>query len=266
MRRLVLIFVVCLWCAPSVSQSPESDEALLKRTRALYDAPFTRNLVSFDCAIQFDWKRHFIDALGSLPPAALPTAERLQGVPHRIFVDRSGATLSAQPKAPDFADDQRAAQLEQAFNAIAAQGLDAWLPFSTNVILPLGTTKYAFEKLASGYKLSMNGPGVAATLLLDVDLHVTSGVVQLPQDYRFATDFEPGPDGYLLKSVKTGSTSGDTNGEATFAYSYQPVDGFQLPLEVTVSPSRNEPWHFSLGDCKVISGITVHVAPPPVAH
>lgn len=263
MRRIVLLFVACFGCASMAQQPPESDEALLAKTRALYDAPFTRNLVSFDCAVQFDWKKHFAEFSENLPPAAISTAERLQGIQHRVFIDRSGATVSAQPKAPDLSDNQAAAQLEVALNAMITQGLNAWLPFCTNVILPVGPTKYKFEKLDSGYKLTMNGPGVNATILLDSDLRVTSGVVQSPQDLRFTTEFGPGPDGLLLASVKTGSTTGDTNGEARFAYTYQTMEEFQLPLEVTVSPSMNKPWQYALADCKVVKSITIHVAPPP---
>lgn len=123
-----------------------SDEALLANTRALYDAPFQRGLVSFDCAVQFDWKKHFVDLFGTFPPAAIPTAERLQTIQHRIFVDHSGAVVSAIPKAPDLSGVSHAAELEQVYNAMVTQGLNAWLPFSTNVILPVGPTKYNFQK------------------------------------------------------------------------------------------------------------------------
>jgi hypothetical protein len=262
MRLVVSTILLWVLCGLAVSQSPDSDEALLKKTRALYDAPFTRNLVSFDCSVQFDWKQHTINLLGTIPPALLPTVQRLQAVQHRVFVDRSGATFSALPKAPDFAGDERATQLEQVFNAMASQGFDAWLPFSTNVILPMGTTKFSFQESNPGYKLTMSGPNVAATLLLDSDLRVTSGVSHLPQDLRFTTEFRPGPDGFLLQSVRTGSTSGGTGRDATFAYTYQVVQGFQLPLEVTVSPATTEPWKFTLADCKVVSGIVIHVASP----
>jgi len=226
MRRLAFSIILCLFSVPVIPQSAESDAALLAKTRALYDAPFTRNLVSFDCAVQFDWKKHLVDTLGVIPANALATTEHLQSIQHRVFVDRSSATVSAIPKAPDFAGDQPAAQLEQAFSAIVSQGLDAWLPFSTNVILPIGSTKFDFKKLDTGYKLTMNGSGVDATLLLDAELRLTSGVVQLPQDLRFTTEFTNGPDGYLLQSVRTGSTAGPgTGGEVAFAYRYQTIPG-----------------------------------------
>jgi hypothetical protein len=265
MRRVRLGTVLCLFCLPAASQAPGSDEALLAKTRSLYDAPFTRNLALFDCAVRFDWQKHLAETLGSVPPAALPTVEHLQSVTHRVFIDRSGATVSAQPKAPDFAGDRSAVRLEPVLTAMITQGLNAWLPFSTNVILPVGPTKYNFEKLDTGYKLTMSGPGVASTILLDAELRVTSGVAQQPQDLRFTTQFIKGPDGYLLESVRTGSTSGDTSGDATFAFTYQTVEGFQLPSEVVVSPSTTEPWRFSLADCKVAKSATVHVGTLPRA-
>jgi len=146
---------------------------------------------------------------------------------------------------------------------MVTQGLNAWLPFSTNVILPVGSTKFDFEKLDPGYRLNMSGPGVAATLLLDADLRLTSGVAQLPQDLRFTTEFARGPDGYLLQSVRTGSTAGsDTGEEVTFAYTYQTVQGFQLPSDVAITPPTNEVWRIALTDCKAMSGVVLQVAPP----
>lgn len=267
MHKLELLFAACLLCTSAVAQVPTPNEALLQKARALYDAPFTRNLASFDCEVQFDWKKHFTEFTDPVPSALLQTADHLQNVQHRVFVDRSGATVSVTPKPPDLASDGRAAQLETALNAMITQGLNAWLPFSTNVILPIGPTNYNFQSLGGGYKLTMDGPGVAATLLLDSELRVTSGVVQAPQDLRFTTEFEAGPDGYLLGSVRTGSTTGsDTGGEATFSYTYQMVEEFQLPSVVTVSPATTKPFQFTLTGCKVVKFVAVHVAPPPNGH
>src|SRR3984893_2358205 len=211
MRRLILSIVMSCLCASAVSQTTTSDEALLAKTRALYDAPFTRNLVSFDCSVEFDWKKHFVDLFGTVPPAALPTIERLQTIQHRVFVDRSGAVVSAIPKTPDLSGVAHAAELEQGLQTMVSGGLNGWLPFSTNVILPTGRTKFNFQKIETGYKLVMNGPGVAATLLLKDDMRLRSAVSQLPQPMRFSTEFSAGPDGFLLDSIKTGSTTEATS-------------------------------------------------------
>ena len=264
LSAFLVMFSLCVSAAP---QSPTSDELLMATTRADYDAPFTRNLAAFDCAVQFDWKQHFAETLGRLPPAAVPIADKLQSIKHRVAVDHTHATVSSIPERPDFSAGEHAAQLEQleqVFTAMVSNGLNAWLPSSTNVILPVGKTQYSFEKLPSGYRLTMNGEDVAGTLLLSPDLRVTSGVMQLPQPIRFSTDFEAGPQGYVLASVTTGQTT-DTSvgGEATFAYTYQSVDGEQIPDVVTVTPATTPKWHYSLTDCKVVKFVKVKVQSLP---
>jgi hypothetical protein len=120
-----------------------------------------------------------------------------------------------------------------------------------------------FKKIDTGYKLVMNGPGVAATLLLRDDMRLTSAVSQLPQPMRFSTDFTDGPDGFLLDSIKTGSTTDATSaGEARFTFTYQTVQGFQLPSLVAVDPTTKETWHYALTDCKVMKGVVLEVRPP----
>jgi hypothetical protein len=253
--------VMLCFCLPAISQST-SNETLMSRTRALYDAPFTRDLVSFDCAVQFDWKEHFVEILGKIPPAAEPTAERLQTIQHRVFVDRSGAVVSAIPKAPDLTGVNKAAELEQIFNLMISNGLNAWLPSSMNVILPVEPTTFGFEKIQTGYKLAMSGPGVDGTLLLATDMRITSGVMQQPQPMRFTTAFMNGPSGFLLTSITTGNTTDATTGEAKFEYTYQTVEGFEIPSTVTVTPSTTEAWRYALTGCKAMKGIVVKVGLP----
>ena len=261
MRRLVLTIILSYLCAPALSQTTTSDAALLAKTRALYDNPFLQGLVSFDCAVKFDWKQHFLEVLSSVPPAAGPTIERLQAIQHRVFVDHSGAVVSSLPKNPDLSGVAKATELEQVFNAMIGGGINAWMPFSTNVILPMGSTKYSFEKIEPGYKLVLNGVGVAGTLLLAEDMRIESGVSQLPQPMRFTTEFVSGPHGFLLQSVKTGDITGSAS-QADFAYTYQKVQEFQLPSEITVKPSTSEPWHYGLTDCKVVAGAVIEVGLP----
>jgi hypothetical protein len=261
MLRLKLAIVFCFLCIPAFAQTSESDAALLKEARALYDAPFARNLASFDCTVQFDWKQHIAAHFeGTVPEALLSTSERLQSIQHRVSVSPSGVIVASTPESPEFAGDGRAAMFEHALDGMISGGMQAWLPFSTGTVFPVGLTKYDFVKLDSGYKLTIHDP-VHTTEILDAELRVTSGVVEPPQDARFVSKLEPGPDGLLLKSASINTISG-SNGTNAFAYTYQTVDGIQLPSEVTVSPATTEPFHFALTSCKVVKFVTVHVAPP----
>jgi hypothetical protein len=227
--------------------------------RAAYDAPFIRNLAAVDCAVEFDWKQHFAELFGDLPPAAVSMAEKLQTVNHRVNLDHTQAIVSSVPKQPDFSEAEHGPQLkqlEQVFNAMVSSGLNAWIPSSTNVILPAGKTQYTFEKLPAGFKLTMKGENVAGALLLEPDFRVTSGVMQLPQPLQFWTDFEAGPQGFLLAKVKTVADS-----DVTFAYTYQSVDGIQIPNLVSVTPATTGKWHYRLTDCKVVKFVKVQALP-----
>jgi hypothetical protein len=201
------LVIVLFLCASAFSQSLESDDPLMAKARAAYDAPFTRNLASFDCSVQFDWKQHYAEMFGTFPASAAPTVEKLQAVNHRVNVDHTQAVVSSLPKQPDFSAAEhrpQLEQLEQVFIAMVSSGLNAWIPSSTNVVLPVGKTQYKFEKLPSGYKVTMKGENVAGTLLLEPDLRVTSGVMQLPQPIRFQPTLTQVHKGLFLLLSKRG--------------------------------------------------------------
>ncbi len=264
MRHLNLLLVSFLACLPALSQSMGSNDEMLSKTRGLYDAPLTRQLVSFDCAVQFDWKRHFINTLGTVPSAALPTVNRLQSLSHRVFVDRSGAVVSEIPSATDLSGTPHASDLEATLQAIVSSGLNAWLPFATNVILPVKPTTFTFQPVDAGFRVVMKGANVSATLNLLPDMRITSVISELPQPQHFATEFTTGPNGYLIQSVKTGSRAeAQTSWDAIFAYRYQNIQGFQLPAEVVVTQvATGEKWDYSLDDCKAMTGTVLNVQAP----
>jgi hypothetical protein len=51
------------WAVFCHAQTALNDATFLKQTRAKYDAPFQRNLQSFSCAVEFNWKQHFTEAV-----------------------------------------------------------------------------------------------------------------------------------------------------------------------------------------------------------
>ena len=104
----------------------------------------------------------------------------------------------------------------------------------------------------------MSGDQVHGMLLLDSDLRVTSGEMQLPQPMSFTTEFKSSPQGYILSSIRTGPPPND----AAFAYTYQLVDGFQLPAEITVTPATTGEWRYRLTNCKVVKFAKIQVSAP----
>jgi hypothetical protein len=252
MRHLNLLLVSLLACLPARSQSTNSNDEMLSKARGLYDAPLTRQLVSFDCAVRFDWSRHFINTLGTVPSAAVPTVNRLQSLSHRVFVDRSGAVVSEIPTATDLSGTPHASDLEAALKAIVSSGLNAWLPFATNVILPLKPTTFTFQPVDTGFKVTMKGANVSATLDLLPDMRITSVTSELPLAQHFATEFTTGA-----------GLDVQTSWDAIFVYRYQKIQGFQLPTEVAVTQvATGEKWDYSLDDCKAVTGRVVNVQAP----
>lgn len=264
MRRSLLCLLLLAGCGSSLAQTSAPDAALLARTRALYDAPFTRNLVSFDCAVQFDWKQHIIDAIGSLPDSIDPTVEQVAEVRHRISVNHAGAVVSIAPNGPDLEGVPMGPQMEQAFQMVIPAGVNAWLPYADNQILPEGKTQFAFQKTNAGYTVSLNGQGIAGTLFLSPDLRMTGGAATQPQAMNFTTVFDNGPQGYLLRSVVIAAPSGRNAPPAhtpTFTYTYQDLEGFQIPSQVSVTTAAGEIWKYALTDCR-ITGVTATQAKP----
>jgi len=61
MRIYPASIVFCFCALLCHAQATKTDQALLTQAREKYDAPFNRNLQSFDCAVDFNWKEHFTD-------------------------------------------------------------------------------------------------------------------------------------------------------------------------------------------------------------
>lgn len=57
--RASIVFCFCAMLCHA--QATKSDQALLSQAREKYDAPFNRNLQSFNCAVDFSWKEHFTE-------------------------------------------------------------------------------------------------------------------------------------------------------------------------------------------------------------
>jgi hypothetical protein len=233
---------------------------LLAKTKALYDTPFRSGLINFSCAIDFDFAQYLKSNFGEAARTDSPAALMLKPIKYRIFVDRSGASISAQPKLPDFSQLPLAAQLEESNRSLMQTGLNNWVPYAFGEVLPIGPTKYQFEKTETGYILSMDGQGITGKLILDQDLHLVSGIIDTSQHIEITTKFVRAPNGLVLAAS---STDTDHAGVARFTYTYQVVDGFQLPQHVGLTSEQNKmTLNFTLTDCKAQHGIIVHVAPP----
>jgi hypothetical protein len=150
MLRYLLITILEISCvtsfcqSPKISKSPGDAERLLAKTKALYDTPFRSGLISFSCAVDFDFAQFLKSNFGETARTDSPMAQLLKPIRYGIFVDHSGATISAQPKLPDFSQLPPAAQLEESNRALMQTGLNNWVPYAYGEVLPIGRTNYQF--------------------------------------------------------------------------------------------------------------------------
>ena len=270
MRRYIIIAIVGTSCvssfsqslkvAPKIAKSPGDAEVLLAKTKALYDTPFRSGLISFSCSIDFDFAKHLKSNFGDAARTDSPIAQLLEPIKYRVFVDHSGATISTQTKLPEFSQLPVAAQLEQSNRFLIQTGLNNWVPYAYGQILPIAPTNYQFEKTTTGYNLSMDGQGISGKLILSPDLRLHEGVIDTSQHIEITTKFVDAPTGLVLAASSTNTNHG---GVARFSYTYQVVDGFQLPQHVAVASEQNKmTLNYTLTDCKTQHGTVVHLAPP----
>ncbi|AEU36624.1 hypothetical protein [Granulicella mallensis] len=178
---LAISYVTSFCQSPKVARSPSEAVALLAKTKALYDTPFRAGLINFDCAIDVDFDQYLKSNFGKAARTDSPLAQLLKPIRYRVFVDRSGATVSAQPKLPDFSQLPLASQLEESNRDLMQMGLTNWVPYAYGEVLPVGPTNYQFEKTITGYNLSMDGLEITGKLT-DFSIHLAGDLYRTPAE------------------------------------------------------------------------------------
>jgi hypothetical protein len=128
-----------------------------------------------------------------------------------------------------------------------------WLPTSTKTLLPNPETPVNFKQSRSGYKLAFKIQNSEIEMALGPDMRLESATSKASPSEHFETAFVPGPQGFLLSSWTMGEDGQFERGHRLiFAYTYQAVDGIQIPKQVEVfRESHHEVWRYSLSGCTV---------------
>jgi hypothetical protein len=248
------LIVFCFGAMLCHAQATKTDQALLNEAREKYDAPFNRNLQSFDCAVDFSWKQHFTETTRVGDEGTDEELEKIfQPIRNRVTVTRQSVTVS-----PGMTDDAvnklpHGGMAEGLLEHAIQKSLYNWLPASTNVLLPAPTTPVHFEPSSSGYKLSFKMQDSDIEMALAPDMRLKSATLKAPQSEHFETSFAPGQQGFLLTSWTMGEDGNSEPGHRLiFTYTYQTVDGVQLPEQVAVvRESHHEMWRYKLSGCIV---------------
>lgn len=254
MRRFRAILALCLCAGFSTAQTAINDATFLKQTRAKYDAPFERNLQSFSCAVEFNWKRHFTEAvrLGD-EGTDEEIAKVVQPISTRVTVTRQAAIPSSGMTQDEERNLPHGGMAEGLLKHAVQFSLNSWLVASNNAMLPPEGTPVHVDPSGSGYKLEFKVRTFDVDMRFSGDMSLQSEAVKGSVSDRRETDFHPGPHGFLMNSYRLGEDEDFRPGnQIIITYTYQNVDGFQLPEQVSITrESHRETWHYKLHGCTV---------------
>lgn len=254
MRLYQAMVVFCSCVTLCHAQATKTDDALLSKVRGKYDAPFNRNLQSFDCAVDFSWKQHFTETwrVGDegtdeeLQKYIQPIQNRVEVTPQNVIVS-SGLTQDEEHKLP------HGGMAEGLLEHAVRKSLFTWLPAASNMILPSPGTPVSIQQSPSGDKLTYQVRSTEVEMDLAPDMRLQRAFASSDPSDHFDVSFAPGPQGFLLTSWTMGEDGNTDEGHRLiFAYTYQTVDGVQLPQDVSViRESHHEVWRYRLSDCTV---------------
>jgi hypothetical protein len=257
MRNFLAAILFSICAVVGHAQMAGSDAALLSKARAAYDAPFNRNLQSFDCAVEFNWKQHWADTYRVGDEGTDDEIETfIQPIRNRVTVTREDAIVSSGMTEDQEHKLPRAGMAEGLLKHAVRFSLRTWLVASNNALLPPAGTPVHFESSTSGYQLKLKIKTFDVVMMLKRDMSLQSmGVKGSDADHQ-ELEFLPGPQGFLLGSWTMGEDADFKPGNRLiFTYAYEVVDGFEIPAQVVVNrESHHEVWRFKLSNCTVKKG------------
>ncbi|HVZ84642.1 MAG TPA: hypothetical protein VG893_13295 [Terracidiphilus sp.] len=249
---LVLSFCACaVFCD---AQTAINNATFLKEARAKYDAPFDRNLQSFSCSVEFNWKQHFKEVvrLGD-EGTDEEIAKFIQPIHNRVTVTRQNAAVSSGMTEDEEHKLPHGGMAEGLLEHAVQFSLNSWLVASNNAMLPPESTLVHIEPSSSGYRLEFKVQTFDVEMVFDHDMSLLSEGAKGSASERRETDFRPGPQGFLMTTYRMGEDGDFRPGNRIIlSYTYQSVGGFQLPEQVSINrESHHEGWHYKLANCTV---------------
>lgn len=254
MRILSAIIAFCVYTSLCNAQSTSEDAALLHQARSKYDSPFERNLKSFDCKVDFNWKKQWAETYRVGDEGTDDEIEKfIQPIPNHVTVTREDAVMSSGMTEEQEHKLPRGGMAEGLLEHAVRFSLRTWLVASNNALLPATGTPVHFESSTSSYKLELKIQTFDVAMMLTRDMSLQSMAAKGSDSGRREFEFHPGPQGFLLGSWTMGEDGNFKKGNRLiFNYTYQTVGGFQIPAQGVVNrESHHEIWHYTLSDCKV---------------
>jgi len=275
---LILSATVVASVAASAQQAAKIDQrALLLQTRAAYYQPLDRGVQGFSCTVYFDWSDVLERASGRKIPSREPTLVALKNATVTVSDDiMKGVTVKAEYPGGLASVSAPVASREKILKELVTASLEGWNPFLSDRIFPMEGTKYHFEAMPTGYRLTLDGGTFFSILDLDPKLQVTHGEDHLNGNTtEFTPTFDPSSHGWLITSLKTvttqsavgsvaenkagSSSAGPANDgdRASFTYSYQFVGDMLVPKKVVVQYADGIETPYELRDCSLVKAESI---------
>src|ERR1700739_37555 len=250
--RASIVFCFCAMLCHA--QGTKTDQALLKQLREKYDAPFDRNLRSFDCAVDFSWKEHFTETTRVGDEGTDEELETiLQPIRNRVAMTAQNVTVSSGLTDDAIGKLPHGGMAELLLEHAVRKSISAWWPASTNTMFPDPGTPVSFEQSPSGYKLTYKLQGSDVEMFLAPDMRLQRFGLKAPQSNQLEKTFTPGQHGFVFTSLTMGETGTSAVGtRLCFSLRSQSAEGVELPEHVSVvRESHHEVWRYRLSDCIV---------------
>lgn len=254
MRKSYVLISAVLWVACSSAQTSSADAPSLSQVRAAYDAPFSRNLQSFTCAVKFSWKEHFRETprVGD-EGTDEQIAKLIQPIQNHVTVTQQDAILASGMSDEEESKLPYKGMAEGLLKHAVRFSLRTWLNASNNRMLPSAGTPVQIDTKNAGYAIKFKIQRFDVSMLLKKDMSLQNMSVIGSEADRQEFEFSPGPQGLVVSSWTMGENGNFVRGNRIiFSYSYQTVDGFQLPAHMVVNrESHHEVWQYDLTGCSV---------------
>jgi len=190
--------VFCSFALLCHAQVTKTDQAMLTEVREKYDAPFNRNLKSFDCAVDFSWKEHFKETFRVGDEGTDEELEKIfQPIRNRVTVTRQSVAVSSGMTGDAVHKLPHGGMAEGLLEHAVQRSLYTWLPASTKLLLPDPATPVHFEPTSSGYKLAFKMQAVDVEMSLTSDMRLRNAISKAPQSEHFDPEFTPDRMGFF---------------------------------------------------------------------
>ena len=271
-RRVVWLLIASAAVASAQQPGGIDQKGLLNQTREAYYQPIERGIQGFACTVSFDWNDVLERASGHKIPSHEPTLMALKNATVTVNDDLlKGVTVRVDYPGGPAGVSASVVSREKILKNVVTASLEGWNPFLSDRIFPMEGTRYHFEAMPAGYRLTLDGGTFFSILDLDAKFQVTHGENHLNgTTTEFAPTFDPSTHGWLLTSLKTvttqsavgsvaenkaGSTSAGPTSEgdkASFTYSYQFVGEMLVPKKVVVQYADGIETPYLLTDCSLV--------------